>query len=226
MTIEWVPHVVRSGEHASGLAYARGTTVADVWAHPKNAELRKKRSNPDVLAPGDVIWLPEKPDPKWRPVQVGSSNKFVASVPKQTVKVKICGDDGKPLAGATYKVDDGGAVAPPAQTDGDGTATFDVAVHTRSVVLRLPDHKLAIPVHVGGLDPLSEVSGAIGRLRNLGYCHQHEMATEGGRLAEYVRFAVAWFQRDQGLSVTGEVDGPTRDKLGELGGTDGDWSGE
>lgn len=221
----WVPHVVRRGEHASGLAYAHGVSVETVWNHPQNAELRKKRTNPDVLAPTDVLWLPRKREQAWSSVPAGGTVKFVASVPRQVIKVRICGNDGKPLSGVAFEVENA-VVRPPAKTDTDGTATFEVDVLTKSVVIRVPERKLAIPVLVGDLDPVSTLSGAIGRLRNLGYCGHEPLGLATADSAAYGEFLLSWFQREHELPVTGELDQATQDKLAEVGGDDGQWNGQ
>jgi hypothetical protein len=216
---EWAPYVVKRGEHLSRLAYSRQTTVNAVWTHPKNADLRKVRTNPDVLAPQDIVWLPVEPEREWIPVTTGTANTIKVTIPKHTVKIKLRGEDGKPLAGVAYEVDNG-VVPPPGKTESDGTATFDVSLLTASVVVRVPEKKLAIPVLVGDLDPVSTVTGAIGRLRNLGY-GRHPSEIDDADPKAYAAFLIAWFQRDHGLPATGKLDQATQDKLSDVGGSDG-----
>ena len=62
------------------------------------------------------------------------------------------------------------------------------------------------------LDPLEDESGveaAQARLQNLGY----ELGNVDGDLAEKTRGALETFQADQGIGVTGVLDGPTRERL-------------
>jgi len=54
--------VVKPGDTLSELVAARhpaaGITWADVWRDPHNAGIRAKRKRPELLQPGDHVWLP------------------------------------------------------------------------------------------------------------------------------------------------------------------------
>lgn len=54
-----VSYVVRDGDYLTALAYRFGTTVAEILALPQNDRLKKLRPNPEILAPTDVVYLPE-----------------------------------------------------------------------------------------------------------------------------------------------------------------------
>lgn len=64
------------------------------------------------------------------------------------------------------------------------------------------------------MDPTTEITGAQGRLKNLGYSVGPIDGQKGPRTEEALRA----FQQDQGLDVTGELDDATQAKLSELGG--------
>jgi N-acetylmuramoyl-L-alanine amidase len=221
MESDWVPHIVRKGETLGALAYRRRTTVAKVWNHSKNADLKAKRKNPNVLAPGDMLWLPPD-DPTPTPIHITPGDTITVSlnIPRHTVKVKLHDDADKPLASVPFEVD-GGLVEPDAKTDGDGVATFETWVTTNAVTLRLPTLGRELPVLIGALDPLATRSGAIGRLRNLGlYCNEPRDADAE---AVYFRSVLLEFQEKYDLKQTGELDQATQDKLAELAGDDGTW---
>lgn len=51
---------VKQGDCASSIAQKSGLFWETVWNHSKNAKLRNKRSDPNVLCPGDLIFIPDK----------------------------------------------------------------------------------------------------------------------------------------------------------------------
>ena len=73
-------YVVRQGDYLTKLAYVHGFDAADVWKDPKNAELRGKRGDHDILARGDVLFVPMA-EKVGVPLQKGVTNRYVARVP-------------------------------------------------------------------------------------------------------------------------------------------------
>jgi hypothetical protein len=64
-----------------------------------------------------------------------------------------------------------------------------------------------IELAIGGLGPVEEADGAHARLVNLGYAPPPALGAPG---PDPRTSALAGFQRDQGLDVTGELDEPTQ----------------
>jgi hypothetical protein len=56
------PYVIRQGDYLALLAYKFGFDADAVWNDPKNADLRKIRSDPNMLWPTDVP-APSQPPP-------------------------------------------------------------------------------------------------------------------------------------------------------------------
>ena len=56
--MEMRPYVVRQGEHLAGIAARYGFDPQPVWEHEANSELREQRRDPQILAPGDLLYIP------------------------------------------------------------------------------------------------------------------------------------------------------------------------
>jgi hypothetical protein len=211
------PYVIRQGDHLLRLATANRFDADVVWNDPANADLKKLRTTYNVLLPGDVIRLP-KSDPKWLALKVGAENKFVATLTTCTIAhAFLNGDDGdSPLANLSYRVIGTGLPdGPPLTTDGNGTATFDVAAYV-DMVRVVFDSGLAFDLRVGHLDPASSPTGCDQRLIQLGYIDAPGEADDPAQAAsrsQWVALALAAFQTDNGLPSTGKLDDATAGKL-------------
>lgn len=102
-------------------------------------------------------------------------------------------------------------------TDGDGRIECSIPPNAREGMLIIEpgtERESAFPLKLGHLDPLSDVSGIKHRLANLGFdCGDRSDEMTPGAAA-----ALSAFQEKHSLSVTGEADEATRDKLRELHG--------
>jgi len=210
-------HVVQEGEHLPGIAAAYGfTSHKAIWDHPDNAELRSLRKNPNVLAAGDRLVIPERE----RGDAAGATeqrHRFVASGSKLLLRVRILDlGDAKRDGPCFYdSVRQSNFIA---EVDGAFQTEIDPRLE-RQATLRLdgattetpPDE---FPVEIGGLDPLATPTGQRDRLNNLGYFAGFSQSTFD---AVQFRWAVEEFQRDHrksdGLTVTGVVDPATQGAL-------------
>src|SRR5271170_2524306 len=53
-------YTVRQGDHVTRIALSWGfCDWSPVWNAPENADLRSKRTSPDVLMPGDRLYVPD-----------------------------------------------------------------------------------------------------------------------------------------------------------------------
>ena len=52
-------YVVQPGDCISSIAETNGLLWENVWNHPKNADLKKRRKDPNILFSGDVVFLPD-----------------------------------------------------------------------------------------------------------------------------------------------------------------------
>lgn len=103
------------------------------------------------------------------------------------------------------------------RSDGDGYIKCIIPPAARSARLIIEPGTLRereLPLHLGCLDPLSEISGIKHRLNNLGFA----CGEINDEVTPALQSALRAFQEKYELPVTGEPDRATRDKLGELHG--------
>ncbi|MFT3768263.1 MAG: peptidoglycan-binding protein [Minicystis sp.] len=216
MSDEMRPYVVRQGDYLAKLAWLHGFDVDEVWTHPSNAALSALRKDHNILAPGDVIYLPVKRR-EWLPIQKGQTNRFVAKVPKVDVNVVFQDRDGKPLANEPCELEGlagTGAETMPDKTDGDGKLELKLPVSVRELVIRFPRINVAFWLRPGEMDPLDETAGIRKRLHHLGYGDERllRQVDDAALLSE----AVEEFQRASGAPDTGSLDDETKVNLAKI----------
>lgn len=164
------PYVVKQGDYVTKLAYEMGFDADTIWQDAKNDDLRKQRPDPNILCPGDVLYVPDTPDPPppGTDLTVGATNDFTTPVaPQVTVTVKLLGSQGKPQAGKAYSVQELPDLSG-LQTAGDGVATFPAPVTLDTATLVLADTGETFMLRVGAMDPVDSLPGIAKRLVNLG----------------------------------------------------------
>lgn len=164
------PRTIRDGDHLALLAYRLAFDADTVWNDAANADLRALRPDPNMLAPADVLHIPDPPasGPTTHEVPAGSTNEFVADVPTISVCVKFTGVDPTAYTSKAYTVAELDHLTGLTTTD-DGVATFQAPATLPIATVVFTDSGEQRPVRIGGMDPVETLSGVIKRLRNLGY---------------------------------------------------------
>lgn len=214
-------HIVQQGEHLAGLAARMGFEASEVWSHEANAELRERRSDPQRLAPGDVLFVPEPEPPTPLDVRPKTENRFVAPMPSARLSLQLTeGGDGA-FANQPYRIE-GLARTIEGTTDGEGRLSESVPVQTRRVRLVFPERDAAYTIALGHMSPPESMSAARDGLRHLGFLPAMELVDPwaGGARdtdveADETREALLAFQRAHQLAETGENDEATRAALEE-----------
>ncbi|MFY2560383.1 peptidoglycan-binding protein [Corallococcus terminator] len=210
-------HVIRRGECM--LLVARRYGILDyrqVYEHPANAELRRKRPNPSVLYPGDTVVIPE-PRPSRMPLYTGLPRAFtVDATSARYLRVELRDDLGAPLASKPYLLLFGPRVVE-GETDGNGLLVQRVPLSASRAELECEDQWWEL--ELGTLRPMKDVpddgvAGAEARLINLGYALEPT-----GRMTLELRSALRAFQHRAGLAVTGRLDAETSRQLEVLHGS-------
>jgi len=213
------PYVIRQGDFLSKLAVRFGFDAKEVWNDPKNADLRQVRKSPNILHPGDILYIPAKPASSGLDVVAGSVNDYSASVPKTELKLMLRA--GKKRFISQPCTVEGMKPDKPLKTDGEGNLTLSVPVTVKELVVSVMDPeapKAPAAAHVdptvrfrillGHMDPVEEKSGLRARLTHLGYYVPGQMDEE----AE-LREAILAFQCAAALPLTGEADEALRAAL-------------
>jgi hypothetical protein len=199
-------HTVGDGEHLSGIAERYDfENFETIWNRDENEPLRDARAMPDVLLPGDTVFVPDKKTKQFaRPT--GAMHRFQVKLHaiKLTVYLQDLGSD--PVSGQDCSLSVGG-VTQTATSDGDGKIEVKIPRAVGSGVLTIGDR--SIDFDVGLLDPIDSERGWKQRLVNLGYV---SVAPEDMD-ARFERCAIEELQYDYELPQTGVLDDATRDAL-------------
>ena len=183
------------------IAEAHGFFPGTLWDLPENAELRSLRGDPDVLAPGDEVYVPER-RPHSEQLPVDQRHRFkIKGVPSQLRLQVVVG--GELRADQPYTLQVSG-VSYEGVTDGEGVLEQAVPPQARSAILVIGPDDFTFELSLGTVDPLSTVAGVHHRLTNLGYDCGMICDRPTARLQACIRA----FQARAGLSETGEWDDP------------------
>jgi hypothetical protein len=207
-------HRVEQGESHYTIAKKHGfPNWRVIYDDPSNAELKKKRPNPQVLHPGDLVQIPDAP--KEPHLKVPLDKRTVITRTKkdfQPIRLVLLGHNRSPRPNAEYTLSfQGGELKGKADTT--GLIREEIPVGAGKVTLQVGDEKREL--QVGFLNPLEAntsdqgTEGAKARLRNLGYF----VASVDGDQGKDFKAALLQFQADQGLEKSGKLDDATRQKL-------------
>lgn len=194
---------VQQGDCLSNLAKRYGVEWKTIWDHPQNQALRGKRKDPNILLPGDVLFIPER-ELRWEQAKTTARHVFVVRPPKVKVRLRIL-EEGKPVAGAPFTLTVDGVEIKSGSTDGAGRLEAEVDADARVAHVEMPEQKKLYVLKLGHLDPIHETRGLQARLRQLGF-YAGEV---DGDYGERTELAVWGFQMQQGISATGRADDAT-----------------
>jgi len=166
-------HIVIQGDYLSKLARKYGfSDYRTIWDHPNNAELKKKRQNPNVLLPGDKLFIPPKESKEEsRPTE--KKHRFEVKQKKLMLRLTLEDAFFKPIANAKCELTVEGQTLK-LVTDGKGQLEHEIPSDAEKASLVIKDSQTPIndqflSIQIGHLDPVDEISGQKARLNNLGY---------------------------------------------------------
>jgi hypothetical protein len=211
-------YTVEQGDHLSKIAKENGfTDYTVIWDHPNNSDLKKRRQNPNVLFPGDEVFVPDMEQKQ----ESGATDKHhTFTVDQKKLKLGLVLEDlyEKPIAGAQCALRINDQITQPTTTaEGKLEQEIPLDAHEAFLVVRgdqTPFQDVLMTLKIGDLDPLDEVSGQIARLNNLGYF----AGDIDGSDTEAFESAVEEFQCDHDLLVDGICGSKTQAKLKQVHG--------
>jgi N-acetylmuramoyl-L-alanine amidase len=162
----------------------------------------EKRPNPNVLAPGDVVAVPDSAtELKTVLCATGQAYLFTIEAPKVKLRIQLQDRNGEPYGDKKFEVTIGDRRFP-GRTNGEGLIDIPVSAAAQSGRLKVwldeDDDDLNPSIDrdldIGHLDPTSCVTGLQARLHNLG--HRCEV---NGNLDEDTLAAVRAFRVKAGL---------------------------
>ena len=213
-----VNYTVAQGDHLSGIAHHFGfTDYLSIWNHPNNSGLKSQRQNPNVLLPGDILFVPDR-ETKVVPRAVDQRHKFVKKTLPLKLRLVLEDQFEKPIANAQCQLVLDGEIHQ-VTSDGEGKIEQDLSPDAHNASLQIMDPQTpfqgtVLAIKIGELDPADELSGQLVRLNNLGYF----AGTPGVKDDSAFESAVEEFQCDNSLTVDGICGPATQAKLKQVHG--------
>lgn len=204
---EGTPRTIARGDCTSSLARQNSfASWRTIWEDPLNADLAKKRKNPNLLAVGDALVIPKREDhTEFAPTGKRSTYRVLGE--RTRLKIAYAGtsvnDYVLRVGGQTFQ----GKVAPNGMIDelipADATGG---ELELRSALS--PERVERWTIALGALDPIEDLIGVQERLENLGF-----PCPIDGKDGPDTQSAVKAYQSWRGLPATGKVDDATRADL-------------
>jgi hypothetical protein len=205
------PRTVKQGECMEAIAHEAGMPWEALWNHPKNAALKQKRKNPNVLFPHDVVHIPEG-NPTPFSIETGKSHTFVLARAESTVLDVILERGGKLRAKQECTIKIRGLPDRLFATDDKGRIKVTIPAKTKRVAIHLASDGCVYEFDLGHMDPIDKVAGVQGRLLALGY----PCGGDSGVFGLATRLALFQFRKDHGLPSGTDLDDRVRAKLREV----------
>jgi len=194
----------------SSIAQSFGFLWKTLWFHPNNADLRALRKDPNVLMEGDQIFIPTKGG-KQESKPTDGTHSFVRKGVPAKLRLRLMKDN-EPRANQPYVLTIDANILN-GTTDGDGKIEIFIPPGAQSGRIRVGQgsDQQSFDLDLGHMNPVTETSGVIQRLENLGYHCGLDKQTGWKR-------ALRSFQADNNLPTDAGLDEATKTKLVEVHG--------
>lgn len=203
---------IQQGECLSRIAAKYGfRDYRTIYDHPRNAELRQIRPDPNILFPGDVVFIPEKTE-KEVPAPTTKVHRFRVPDAQRVLRIAVEGLDGKKLVSKPYEIEIEGVVTK-GVTSPEGLIEHPIPVDAENGNLTVGKYSWVLAIaHLNPIEDAADngISGIQARLRNMGY----DPGKIDGIMGPLTEAAVMEFQADHPpLEVDGKCGAQTRARL-------------
>lgn len=206
-------HFVCQGEWLALIASRYGVSPNKVWEHPENAALRQRKRTPNILHPGDHIYIPERTLASVS-ATTEARHRFRTRTTPTYLRIMIQDPAGHPYAQKRYRLQfDTEVLEGDTDRDGwisvvlpDGSSRGRLQVWVRDNNDFPP---LRWQVWVGALNPRSEITGVQARLRNLGF----DVGPTDGVIGPRTRKAIRQFRLRHRLTEGDDINDSLIDHL-------------
>jgi N-acetylmuramoyl-L-alanine amidase len=211
-------YVVQEGDCLSSLAkQARLASWKKIYYHPDNADFRTLRPDPNVILPGDQIFIPD-PEISDSPAATEKRHPYVVKKEPTKLRIVMADEDNQPYANCRYRLRVNAQLYE-GTTDSQGLISEEIDAASQIGELTVwwaeaPALHCKWNLQIGHLDPVEHVKGVQGRLNNLGY----NSGPVDGIVGPITTGAVRRFQEKWGLDVDGIAGPITKAKLKEVHG--------
>ena len=211
-------YTVNQGDHLTSIADSFGfRDYAVIWNHPENAGVKELRGDPNVIAPGDELVIPD-PQTKEESCATEKLHRFRVHTRQLKLRLRLLDVNDEPLSDlpCTLCVENNTYET---KSDADGYVETVIPPSAELGWIRASDASRGVALDerfaIGHLDPIEMMTGVATRLSHLGYDVGEDLDAPD---ADLLLLAIEEFQCDNDLDVTGEADDPTRARLLELHG--------
>lgn len=212
-------YTVNQGDCLSSIADRYGLpNWQTIYNHPQNGAFRNLRPDPNVIYPGDELYIPDGNE-KTESGTTDQYNNYSVNLYTVRLRVALLDEDHQPMANTAYTLTLG-AVPVEGRTDGGGMLERDIppSLERAELGIRITrdgaETGYTWNLRLGELDPVAENTGMQSRLNNLGYNTGPVDGIVGPRTTDAIRK----FQEKYGLPVDGIAGSATRGKLVEVHG--------
>jgi N-acetylmuramoyl-L-alanine amidase len=205
-------YIVGEGECFNSIAFQKGFFWKTLWDLPENQEVKLARKDPDILAIGDKITIPQLRK-KEESGATEKRHRFKRKGVPARLRLRFF-NHGKPRANEFYTLEVDGVKADEGTLGADGEFEKAIPPDAQYAIVRVGSggSKTIHRLRLGTVPPVDCDMGVLRRLQNLGYSAFEDDP-------ESQRTALSRFQADNGLVVTGKPDQATYDALAKSHGS-------
>ncbi|UCE46828.1 MAG: peptidoglycan-binding protein [Phycisphaerales bacterium] len=209
--VDYREHTVKQGDCISSIAFKYGMFPDDIWNDSKNRQIKEQRKDPNVLMPGDVVYVREKEE---KEVSCASEqrHRFKRKGVPEILRMRFL-SGGEPRADKDYVLDIDGTLFD-GKTDKDGKVEIAIPPNAKQATILFRESGVEYKLKLGNLDPITEISGVQGRLKNLGFYP----GPIDGNMSDQLEQAIRDFQERNNLEPNGSLDENTRNKIDKSSG--------